>query len=143
MRYISPSCDMVDNPSLDLLEDCVLRRDETYWDVDAGDATLETVTDSFRVVLLLELVVSHGFCIYYMHKKDGHFVSLGSDNFRDAVEKAVGGQPRFLPAAVFVTREMAWQVVKDFYATGRRSDVIRWIARRDMNWDSITGQAFS
>ena len=102
MRYISPSVDIVDEPSLEFLEDCVLRQGGTYWNVAAGDATLETVTDGSRVVLLLELVASHGFCIYYMHKKDGHSVSLGSDNFRDAVEKAVGGQPRFLPAAVFV-----------------------------------------
>jgi hypothetical protein len=134
--------DIIDNPSLELLEDCILRRGDDYWNVDAGDATLETVTEGSRVVLDLELVASRGFCIVYMHKDVGHFVSLGSDNFHDAVEKAVGGQPRFLPAAVFIPRELAWEVVKEFHATGKRSNAIRWIDRREMNWDPETGRLF-
>lgn len=139
MRYTSPSGDTIDNPSLEFLEECVLHRGEEYWSIDAGDAALESEIDAVRVVLVLEYKATLGFCIYYM-QKGIHFLSIGSDLFGEAVEKFVGGQPRFLPAAVFVSRDKAWQVVKDFHAGSKRSAAIKWIDRREVHWDYTTGK---
>jgi hypothetical protein len=47
---------------------------------------------------------------------------VGGDNYRDVAGVVVGGQPRFVPVAFFVPRETAWEVVKEFYATGKRSN---------------------
>jgi hypothetical protein len=62
------------------------------------------------------------------------------DDYGRAVRVCTGGQPFYLPEAMFVPRELAYAVVEEFCRTGQRSQAIRWREAVKVHWDAETGK---
>ena len=44
------------------------------------------------------------------------------------VKHYLGGEPMYLPAGCFVSRDLAWEIVQDFLRSQQPSPAVQWIS---------------
>lgn len=136
-----PEGDIVDAKDSDVREllRIVLDAGSEYWGSGSGQGWLRFTGDTEkRTQLLLSFNSNHGFFLEYVDSDKMRSVSHGSGNFQKKVVVYLGGDPRVVPEKFFVPREVAWEAVKEFCSTGKRSEKATWGGSQgwDYMWES-------
>jgi hypothetical protein len=149
MTYIGPDGTIIPRPTDDFLER-VLRRDRaSHWRVGSGDSGLSVVElkgkdrKTRQVIegepaLAFFLDEPHGFFFTYFEpgKCVEQFVPFAGGTSRPWVEHPVAGLEMYIPRACFVPRETAWDIVKEFVRTKKRSRAVKWVKRSTLEFPS-------
>jgi len=51
-----------------------------------------------------------------------------------------GGEPFLVPAALFVSKDLAVRAAREFCENAGRTNDVNWIPKKGLNWNSETGQ---
>ncbi|MBM4070734.1 MAG: hypothetical protein FJ271_17530 [Planctomycetes bacterium] len=138
ITFLTPNGDILEKPSMDLLENVVLNRGEEYWNINAGGGSRSYQAGSLKTTLDLNLDKDRGFYFLFI-SMEGHFVVDYSGDFSHAVEIWQGGEPAYYPAALIVPKGEAWTIVRAFCETGEKSRKYKWTLRKHLKWDYSTG----
>jgi hypothetical protein len=131
-----PNGESISNPSLDWLSELILCGDKDFWNAGSGEGAIKYIPASGSAYSLLGLILDepHGFHIRYMDFDQNEHVSAGDGDTKVKVKVYVGGDPLYIPAALFIGRELTWVVVEHFCKTGLRSPKIRWARRKEAGY---------
>jgi hypothetical protein len=148
LTYFGPDGTTIADPPADMLERLVFRERGAMWRVGSGDSSLSVAVrkgpKSFRLVpghpsLMFFLVPRHGFFFtYFEPQKVGvaQWVPFAGGECRPWVEHNIGGDCFFAPRACFVSRPFAWEVVREFVRSRRRSPAVPWLDRSGLEFPS-------
>ena len=141
LTYTGPDGYRVENPSLELLEQVIFRDPGKSWLVGKGSSRLSTEVQvgqrGTSVVtrepsLMFFFVPKHGFFFDYVapdQEKVSNWVPFAGGECRPWVEHYIGGDTFFAPRACFVSKPFAWEVVREFDRTRKRSRAVPWVDR--------------
>lgn len=141
LTYTGPSGPRVVNPSLEFLERIIFHEKGKHWRGGSGDSGLAIEVAvgkrGSRVVtrepsLMFFLVPRHGFFFNYFapdQEKVSNWVPFAGGECRPWVKHYIGGDTFFAPRACFVSRPFAWEVVREFVRTRKRSRAVPWVDR--------------
>jgi hypothetical protein len=144
LTYSGPVGTHVPDPSLDLLEEVILRHDPARWERGSGSSglmmTVREGPKSFRTLpdlpsLVFFLVSDHGFCFTCFEpgrRFPTQWVTFTGGEPRPWVEHSIGGDSIYYPKACFVPRPQAWEVVQHFVRTRERSPAVVWAEQHNV-----------
>ena len=121
----------IENPDVRFLELLISYVNEEYWSAGPGQAAL-TYEDGIKKRQLILTFYIDQFHIEYRSESEPAHLALGDGDFNHIFEPRVGGDPWALPTKFFVSRDITWIAVKEFYKTGGRSDQITWATKKDL-----------
>ena len=147
MTYSGPDGSVVVKPSPEFLEHLIFGGRGRHWRLGNGDSGLavEEHRGGGRArgaratrqnlpnepTLAFFLVERHGFFFAYFRpgRNAEQFVPFAGGERRPWVEHVVGGATMYVPRACFVSRPFAWEIVRYFVRTRRRSPAVPWVSR--------------
>jgi hypothetical protein len=141
MTYSGPDGSDVPSPTPEFLENIIFRERNRYWRVGSGDSGLSVVEYKAKKAigiaygepaLAFWLVERHGFFFTYFeeNKKDvKEFVPFAGGDCKPWVRHFVCGVDMYVPRACFVSRPFAWEVVREFLLSKKRSRAVPWVSR--------------
>ena len=143
ITYGGPLGEEVRNPSPDFLERLIFRERGRHWLVGNGSSGLSVMEKKGRdwqavpdePALMFYLVERHGFFFVYFDNTgrwQEQYVPLAGASGPPWVEHTVGAMPFYAPRGSFVSRPFAWEIVREFTDTRRRSKAVRWVRRRSL-----------
>ncbi|MBY0456594.1 MAG: hypothetical protein K2V38_04600 [Gemmataceae bacterium] len=133
----TPMGEVVYHSDAGWLREMMLHAGPEFWNVGGGDAGVEY----HRTRLTLIFNDLHGFYISYRDpNEDTSYIPWMLDNYGRSVQVSTGGQPFYLPEAMFLSRELAYAVVEEFCRTGQRSAKIRWLEATKVSWNAEAGK---
>jgi hypothetical protein len=118
------------------MRDVILSKGEDYWNIDSGSGAIDLYDSTAH--LYLHLIFKTGIGFHIIHGCDPgegpRFVAVGGADFESKVTVYVGGDPAFIPLALFISRELAWSVVQEFLISGSRTNVVEWKRTSEVRW---------
>jgi len=141
--YVDPDGESHPDPSPEELRRIILLESEEYWG-NSGSAYLGWVdlrTNSIsdcrdRPCLHFFLAGSEGFHFAYDQTGAGRLVTYDWSPLKARVRHYLGGEAAYYPTACLVSRERAWEVVRDFMNDAQRpSRAVSWISRSELDFD--------
>ena len=109
------------------LHDIILKSRNSYWLAGSGDASLTFKSRLINSEMGIAIREDIGVLLTYtLLPKRKLFVAIRNDDFRDKVSLFSGGDFVLFPKAFFLSRELAWEIVKDFCASGSMPSQIQW-----------------
>src|SRR5262245_54190219 len=144
--YTSPTGEGERNPSPEFIRS-LFSQGEDYWQdkLGCGHGVFNVFQGEERQAML-EVTCKDG-CGFYLlqiEKQDRGYqyhLAVNTEMKNSKLAKLhYGGEPFFVPAPLFIPRELAEKVAKDFCKTGKCPSCVRWVARSTLHWDSTTGE---
>ena len=133
LTYHGPDGTEVVNPGEEFLRDVVLHAPASMWEVGSGDSGLDrSDTDE---ALMFFAVEPFGMYVAFIPPGDVDVVTTRSPDTSAVVEHYIGGEPFVAPAACYLPRPLAWNVVREFVRHGRRLDTLRWVSIGELEYD--------
>jgi len=141
MTYTGLDGTAVANPTVDFPEASIFQKRNPYWRVGSGDSGLEVVEHKGKKdirlldeepVLAFWLIERHGFFFTYFEPRKNdveQFVPFAGGESRPWVKHFVCGESMYVPRACFVSRPFAWEVVREFLRSKKRSQAVPWVSR--------------
>ncbi len=131
--------DVDDDPEPASYADFFLNYQSSVWQEGGGDGVFSFNSDMGDVSDLSVLESEqHGICVRYNIKKNGmrkgrEFYAVGDSDALDRIEDV--GDDQFAPIGSFLTPELAWLVIEDFFANPlEKSSRIQWVSSDDIKW---------
>ena len=138
--FTPPDGGFIDNPDPTWLKHLVLEGGREFWNAGAGQGMMTFKADAgWRTTLLLTLDEALGFSLEYKDRERDAFISVRDPADLRRVTTYVGGDPYLLAAGWFVSRQAAWDVVREFIETGERSARVRWEPSNALDWNEFGG----
>jgi hypothetical protein len=140
--FLSGPLENIENPSEEYLRHLVFDSDETYWNAGCGDAGLNVqrpessdyVYNTGEPALIFFFEQDTGF-FFRLQRVDGIvFVPYNGMACDDLVSHYVGGEPFWVPRACYVSRETAWNIVKDYIDRRERSSSVQWVPFEELKY---------
>jgi hypothetical protein len=135
IEFFSPADgDILINPDILFLKILFLYVGEEYWSSGSGDSYID-YNDGDKANRL-EILYNRDFGFYLRYKSWGNdFHSLNVGDYSKITKVYIGGNTQVLPVKFFLSREIAFEVVKFFCETGERSSKINWGDHDKIEWD--------
>jgi hypothetical protein len=126
--FRTPSGPDIPDISLDRLRLFVLEEGSDYWNdpKGSGDGTLEQQAEGVLRGLGLTFKEPFGFMVTYLVMGEESLVALSSNDFTATTEVVFQGIPWTVPVAFFLSRQMTWEVVKEFCTSGQMHQGVTW-----------------
>lgn len=145
MTYTGPDGSVVRNPTNDFLQRLIFRERGRHWRGGSGDSGLSIDEHSRggavsaipgEPSLMFYLVERHGFFFTYFSGDPSReqYVPFAGGDPRPWVGHVIGGLEFYAPRACFVSRPFAWEIVREFLETRKRSRAVRWVKRRRLKF---------
>jgi hypothetical protein len=130
ITYDNPTGDSIKNPSLEYLKEIVLTKDADFWKKGSGDSGIEIEGVDERIIFFYD--EPYGFFI--MRHPD--YLAPYDENIKiEVVEHKVGGEPMRIPSCCYVSREKAWEIIREFIETEQIPTNINWTDIYDIDFD--------
>jgi hypothetical protein len=130
ITYDNPTGDSIKNPSLEYLKEIVLTKDADFWKKGSGDSGIEIEGVDERLIFFYD--EPYGFFI--MRHPD--YLAPYDENIKiEVVEHKVGGEPMRIPSCCYVSREKAWEIIREFIETEQIPTNINWTDIYDIDFD--------
>jgi len=130
ITYDNPTGDSIKNPSLEYLKEIVLTKDADFWKKGSGDSGIEIEGVDERLIFFYD--EPYGFFI--MRHPD--YLAPYDENIKiEVVEHKVGGEPMRIPSCCYVSREKAFEIIREFIATEQIPANINWTDIYDIDFD--------
>ncbi len=137
-EFHQPTGIVIKNIELIKMNRYIIDEFETYWQQGSGDGYIDyCVNDTIKYSLLIGPNKKHGIYLHYIdNETDEHWLSLG--NIFSLDEVAETADEIYASIGLFLPVEKAWEGVKEFLISGKRTDLIEWIKPdiipADGNW---------
>jgi hypothetical protein len=137
VSYCAPSGEAIENPSLEFLRELIFKERSDYWEIGSGDASLQYRDGKRESIMALMFSPEHGFHLQHSQQMMPleYFVPSSGDELKPITTVVVGAEPMKLPVAFFLSRELAWVAVEEFYRTGNRTPKVKWVMLDEQVWD--------
>lgn len=131
ITYDNPTGDSIKNPSLEYLKEIILTKDADFWKKGSGDSGIEIDGVDERLIFFYD--EPYGFFI--MRHPD--YLAPYDENIKiEVVEHKVGGEPMRIPSCCYVSREKAFEIVREFIETEQIPVNINWTDIYDIDFDN-------
>jgi Immunity protein Imm1 len=139
LTYCNPDGEEVP-PRREELRAVIYEQGPEYYDNAGGASLYGTARDAWGVVVysahntpclcwFLEEPV--GFHFIFDPPKGPRQLTYDGSGPQPRIMHYVGGDPMYLPRGCFVSRDLAWEVVKEFIRTQQPSPVVKWITAHE------------
>jgi hypothetical protein len=130
ITYDNPTGDSIKNPSLEYLKEIILTKDADFWKKGSGDSGIEIEGVDERLIFFYD--EPYGFFI--MRHPD--YLAPYDENIKiEVVEHKVGGEPMRIPSCCYVSREKAFEIIREFIETEQIPTNINWTDIYDIDFD--------
>jgi hypothetical protein len=133
LTYHGPDGDEISNPGEEFLRDVVLHAPAATWEVGSGDSGL--VRSDTTEALVFFAVEPFGMYVAFIQLADADVVTTRSPDTSKIVAHHIGGEPFVAPAACYLPRPLAWEVVREFARHGRRLDSLKWVSLGELEYE--------
>jgi len=137
-EFHQPTGRVIENISITEMKKYILDEFEGYWRQGSGDGLINFFIDGAnRYSMLIEPNEQYGIYLQYIdNETDEHWLSLFDENvLNEVVETA---DEIYASIGLFLPIVRAWDAIKEFLMTGKRSELITWvkpdIIPADGNW---------
>jgi len=130
VEFTGPDCSTQTAADVDYVVGLVLTGSAEFWEGGATDAALRYREDG-RLVSELMFLVRDPFGVFFIYTcaatRNEFTLTLGGSE-DDCVTVAHGGNPWELPKTFFVSREIAADVIREFFNSGKQVLSQKWVA---------------
>ena len=132
--FYPPKGKAIKNIALAQMRTYVIDEFESYWFNDTSDAEIQYFQDNEHISdMIIGTNIEYGIFLHYMSKTENK-LSLYDETKLHEVEDGANCDLE-VSTGLFLPKELAWEVIKEFLETGKASDRIKWISPDDISED--------
>jgi hypothetical protein len=124
----------------------LLKKGDSYWQdpMGCGHGTFDLLLDGKRVKTMeITIKAERGVHIAVTERNPQthqRFIAITGNKTTGApVKVQYGGEPYFIPAAFFLTSQIAEMAMRVFISDGQKTTGVNWVLREELHWDTETG----
>lgn len=126
-EFQPPFGEMIEDIKIEEMKKLIIDDFETFWEKGCGDGSIDFYLDEKKQsTLMIEPNVNYGIYLNYTdYRTQEEWLSLNDmNNLEEVAETA---NEIYASIGLFLPKETAWIVVKEFLQTGERSRDIEWV----------------
>lgn len=129
--FYPPHEKTIKNIDISQMKKYVIDEFESYWFCSTSDAEIQCFEDDEMISgLSIGTNIKYGIFIHYTDDTEDKLSLYDETKLNEVVDGA--DCELWVSTGLFLPKELAWEVIKDFLETGKASDKIRWISPDDI-----------
>ncbi|MDE5753514.1 MAG: hypothetical protein K2H89_03085 [Oscillospiraceae bacterium] len=129
--FIPTAHETIKNIDIDLMSKYIIDDFENYWFHDTSDAAIQYFEDDKHIAdMIIGTNIKYGIFLHYINAKEEKLSLYDETKLSEVVDGA--NCDLEVSTGLFLPKELAWEVIKEFLETGKASDKIRWISLDDI-----------
>lgn len=132
--FYPPRGKSIKNIDLFQMKTYIIDEFENYWFNSTSDASIQYFKDDKHIAdVIIGTNIEYGVFIHYIIIKEEKVSLYDETKLNEVVDGA--NCELWASIGLFLPKELAWEVVKEFLETGKASDKIKWISPYDISED--------
>lgn len=128
--YNGPIEEPIENPSDEFIKNIIFNKEESYWKQGSGDSCFEVEgCDEWLIFFYDE---PYGF---FIMRHPDYLVTINDNVKVETIEHLVGGEPMKVPTCSYVSRELAYRIIKEFIKNREVPDFVKWVDLYDIDFE--------
>lgn len=129
--FYPPQGKAIKNIPLSQMKKYIIYEFENYWFNDTSDASIQCFKDGKHISdMIIGTNIKHGIYIHYISITEEKLSLYDETKLSEVIDGA--NCDIEVSTGLFLPKEIAWEVIKEFLETGNASDKIKWISPDDM-----------
>lgn len=129
--FYPPKGKAIKNIDLSQMKKYVIDDFENYWFDDTSDAEIQCFENNEHVSdITIGTNIEYGIFLHYMSRTDDKLSLYDETKLNEVADGA--NCELWVSTGLFLPKELAWEVIKEFLETGKASNKIRWISPDDI-----------
>lgn len=126
-EFHQPTGDVIENISISEMKKYIVDEFREYWMQGSGDGFIDYFIDgSNKYSMMIGPNEKYGIYLHYIdNEKDDNWLSLYDKDYLNTVAETA--DEIYASIGLFLPIEKAWEGIKEFLLTGKRSESITWV----------------
>ena len=141
--FLTGPSENIENPPEEHLRRMIFQFDAAFWNAGCGDAGLNVARPAWSQdeypdddpALIFFFEPGAGFFFQFQFADGDVLVPYDGTGYADLVAHHVGGEPFWVPRACFVSREIAWEIVKNYIDHREPNPRVMWVPFDDLKYE--------
>lgn len=129
--FYPPRGKVIKNIELSQMKTYIIDEFENYWFDSTSDASIQYfLKDKHISDMIIGTNIEYGIFIHYTSNTEDKLSLYDETKLNEVVDGA--NCELWASTGLFLPKELAWEVIKEFLETGKASDKIKWILPDDI-----------
>lgn len=129
--FYPPQGKTIKNIDLSQMKKYIIDEFENYWFDSTSDASIQCfLKDKHISDMIIGTNIEYGIFIHYISNTENKLSLYDETKLNEVVDGA--NCELWASTGLFLPKELAWEVIKEFLETGKASDKIKWILPDDI-----------
>lgn len=126
-EFHEPSGKIIENIDISEMKKNTIDQFDKYWTQGSGDGLIDYIVDGYnKYSMLIGPNNRYGIYLHFIENEgDNHWLSLNNKDNLDKVTETA--DEVYASIGLFLPIDIAWEGIKEFLLTGKRSEMITWV----------------